>query len=142
QQVVGVPAIDTAPTKVIGKPGRIRASNQLLQAAEVLAIERLGRAEIHGHAMLHDGITFQDLVQDVQRPAAFHHEVFRDDFKPVDNRFLFKNMLVMRDAQPDAYAVVLISVETICGHMTYVVTGGGPGTKNRGPAAFHRSSYV
>src|SRR5262245_60100319 len=106
---------------MISEPRSVGAANQLLQAAEMLTGQRLSRAKVHGDAVLHYAITFQDLIQNMQRPAALYHEVFRDDFKPVDNRLLFQNMIVMRDAQPDAYAVVLMSIETICGHKTYVI---------------------
>src|SRR5438270_11201445 len=66
--------------------------------------------------MLHYAISLQNLVQDLKRPAAFHHVIFRDDFKPVDNRLLFKNMIVMRNAEPDSYAEVFVFIEAICGH--------------------------
>ena len=48
--------------------------------------ERLGRAEIHGDAVLHDAILLENLVEYLQRTAAIDHVVFGDDFEPVDDR--------------------------------------------------------
>src|SRR5438270_254188 len=117
QEVVGITAINAAPAEMVREPGSVGAANKFFQASQVLAIERLGGAEIHGDAVLDNAVAFQYLVQDVERPAAINHEVFGDDLKPVDDRFLFKNMMVMRDAQPDAYAVIFVSVEAVCGHI-------------------------
>jgi len=36
--------------------------------------------------MLHDFVLLENLIQDVQRPPAVNHEIFGDDFKPVDDR--------------------------------------------------------
>ena len=68
--------------------------------------------------------TLQNLVQDLELPAAFHHVIFRDDFKPVDDRLFFKNMVVMRNAQPDSYAEVFVSVKAICGHKPVMMNAG------------------
>src|SRR5439155_20152153 len=111
QQVMGIAAINAAPAEMDSKPGRVGAADQLLEAAEMLTVERFSRAEIHGDAVLHHAIAFQDLVQDLKRTAAFHHEVFRNDFKPVYDRPLLENMVVMRDAQPDPDAVILVSAK-------------------------------
>ena len=43
---------------------------------EVLAVERLNRAEIHGDAVLHDAVLLENPVQHVQRPAAVDHKIF------------------------------------------------------------------
>src|ERR1041384_160281 len=101
---------------MVSKPGRIGAADQLFQAAEVLAIQRLSRSKIHGDAVLYYAIALQNLVQYLEWAAAFHHEIFRDDFKPVNNWLLFKDVMVMRDAQANTDAVILESIETICGH--------------------------
>src|SRR3954452_4325978 len=101
---------------MVSEPGGIGAADKLFQPPKVLAVERFSRPKIHGDAVLHHAIAFQNLVQDLERAAAFHHVVFRDDFKPVDDRLLFKNMVVMRNAEPDSYAEVFVSIETICGH--------------------------
>src|SRR3954471_22477327 len=101
---------------MVSEPGCIGAADKLFQAAQVLTVQRFRGAKIHGYAMLYHAIALQNLVQDLERAAAFHHVVFRDDFKPVDDRLLFKNMVVMRNAEPDSYAEVFVSIEAICGH--------------------------
>ena len=40
-----------------------------------------------------------------QRTAAIDHEVFGDDLKPVHDRLLLEDVLVVRNAQSDADAV-------------------------------------
>ena len=91
---------------MIGEPWGFRPANQLFQTPQVLAVERFYGAEIHGDAVLHDAILLENLVEHVQRPSAIDHKVFRDDFEPVDHRLLFENVVVMRNAQADAYAVI------------------------------------
>src|ERR1700744_715781 len=82
----------------------------------MFAVQGLSRAKIHGDAVLHNTIAVQYLVKDFQLPAAIHHVIFRDDFKPVYDRLFLKDMGIMRNAQPNADAVILISIETICRH--------------------------
>ncbi len=36
--------------------------------------------------MLDDFVLLENLVEDVQRAAAIDHEIFGDDFEPVDDR--------------------------------------------------------
>ena len=62
----------------------------------MLAIGPGGVAKIHGDAVLDDSVLFEDLVEDMQRAAAIEHVVFRDDFEPIDERFLFEDVLVVR----------------------------------------------
>ena len=88
----------------------------VLQPFEMLAVEPIGRAEIHRHAVLDDLVLLEDLVEDFQRPAAVAHVVFGDDLEPVDGRLLAENVVVMRDAQADADAEVGVSVEAVGGH--------------------------
>jgi hypothetical protein len=47
---------------------------------------------------VHDLILTEYLIQNVQRPAV-NHEIFGDDFKPVDDRFTREDMLIVRSAQ-------------------------------------------
>src|SRR4029077_8980613 len=117
QKVVRITAIHAAPAQVISKPGSVGAADKFFQPGQMLTIERLSGAEIHGDSVLHYTIAFQNLVQDVERPAAINHEIFGNHFKPVNHRFLFENMIVMRDAQPNADTVIFVSVEAICGHI-------------------------
>jgi hypothetical protein len=51
-----------------------------------------------------------------ERPSTVDHVIFRDDFKPVDDWLLFKNVLVVRNAQADSDSIFGESVEAICRH--------------------------
>ena len=82
----------------------------------MLAVQSVGRAEIHRHAMLHDAILLENRIEHFERAAAIDHEIFRDDLEPIDDRFLRENVPVMRHAQPDADAVFGEIVEGICRH--------------------------
>ena len=77
-------------------------------------VKPVGRAEIHGHAVLHDAILLENLVEHFERTAAVDHEIFRDDLKPVDDRFFLQDVPVMRHAQADANAVFGEIVKWIC----------------------------
>src|SRR5258708_1726851 len=101
---------------MVGEPGRFCALDQGLQPAQVLSVERLRGTEIHGDPMLHDPVLVQNLVEHTERASAIDHEVFRDNLKPIDDRFLFEDMVVVRYAQPYAYPVVRVPIKTICWH--------------------------
>jgi len=101
---------------MIRNPGGFGALNQPFQFLEVLAIELLCRAEIHGDAMLDDPILLQDLVQHSQWPAAVAHEILGDDLKPIYYWLTLKNVSVVRDTEPDADPVISVSVETVGRH--------------------------
>src|ERR1700755_2776881 len=101
-----VSSIDAAPAEMVGEPRSICALHQLLQAAEVLAVGLLARAEIHRDAVLHDFVLIEYLIQNVQRPAAVNHEILGDDFKPVDDRFTREDMLIVRSAQANSNPVI------------------------------------
>src|SRR5580698_6043904 len=66
--------------------------------------------------MLHHAVLIQNLIEHTQRSAPVDHVVLRDNLKPVDNRLLRKDVLVVRDAKPDANAVFGKSIKTICRH--------------------------
>ena len=89
------------------------------QTAQVIAIERLGRAEIHRYAMLHDPVLFQNLIQDGQRTAAIHHVVLRNDLEPAHHRFLLQDVLVVRDAETYTDTVFGKSIESIRWHLIW-----------------------
>ena len=116
QQIVGVAAIDRAPAEMIAEPARAGAADEGFEAAEMLAVEGVGRSEIHGDAMLDHAVLFEDLVEDFERPAPVDHVVLRDDLEPVDDRLAAEDVLVMGYAQTDAHAVVGESVKAIGGH--------------------------
>ena len=82
----------------------------------MLAVELIGRAEIHRDAVLDDPILFENLVEHFERPAAIDHEILGDDLKPIDDRLFLENMPVMWHAQADPNAVFGEAVEAICRH--------------------------
>ena len=79
-------------------------------------IGRGHRAEVHRDAVLHDAVLLEDLIEHGERAAGVDHEVFRDDFEPVHDRLAREDVLVVRNAQADADAVILKRVEAIAGH--------------------------
>ncbi len=117
QQVVGVAAIHRAPAKMVAEPRSFGAARELLEPLQVLTAERIGRAEIHRHAVLHDFVLFENLVEHFERTAAIDHIVFRDDLEPVDDRVTAEDVLVVGNAQTDADAVIGKAVEAVCGHL-------------------------
>lgn len=66
--------------------------------------------------MLDDSVLIEDLIEDVKRPAAIDHVVFRDDLEPIDDRLLVEDVLVVRDSQPNSYAIVGEAVEAVSWH--------------------------
>lgn len=116
EKVVGVTAVDTAPAEMVGEPGGLGAACEGLEALEVFAVCGLDGAKVHGDAVLDDAITFEDLVEDFERSSAVDHVVFGDDFEPVDDGFFGEDVVVVRDAKADPYAVVAESVEAIGWH--------------------------
>ena len=91
----------------------------------MFAVERIGRTEVHRHAMLDDAVLFEQKVERLQRLPAIDHEILRDDLEPVDDRFLIEDVLVVWDAQPDADAVVGESVEWIGRQEEFVIASLG-----------------
>src|ERR1700688_2870487 len=86
EKIVGVAAVNAAPAKMIGEPRGFGALDQFFQAAEMLAIRFFRGAEIHGDAVLDNFILLEDLIENLQGPAAIDHEIFGDDLKPVNDR--------------------------------------------------------
>src|SRR5271170_3663320 len=95
QQVMGITAIHATPAEMVRKPRGLRSARQCLQPFQVLTVQWLRRAKVHRHTMLNHLIAVQYLVERSQRGAAIHHVVLRDDLKPVDRRFLRKDMIVV-----------------------------------------------
>src|SRR5260370_372253 len=101
---------------MVGEPGSLSTLDQGLEPAQVLAVQRLGRAKVHRDTVLHGAIALQNLIEHFEWAPAIDHEVFRDDLKPVDDRFLFEDVIVMGYPQADADTVIRISVKAIRGH--------------------------
>src|SRR5258708_37851547 len=82
---------------------------------------RLGlcRSEIHGDSVLHDFVLIEDLIQNVQRPAAVNHEILGDNFKPVHDGFTRENMLIVRSAQANSNPVISKRVKATFRHVLF-----------------------
>ena len=111
-----VGSVHASPAEMIAEPGGLGAVNQCLQAAKMLGIGRGDGAEVHGDAMLDDSILFEDSIERGQWTAGIDHEVFRDDLEPVHDRLAGEDVLVVRNAETDSDAVILVRIETIAGH--------------------------
>jgi hypothetical protein len=61
-------------------------------------------------------VLLEDRVKYLERTASVDHEIFRDYFKPVDDRFLRENVPVMWNAQANPDAVFRKSIKSVCGH--------------------------
>jgi hypothetical protein len=59
---------------------------RVFRRLQVLGIGRSDGAEVHGDAVLHNAILLEDSIERGERPAGVDHEVFRDDFEPVNHR--------------------------------------------------------
>src|SRR6202140_266819 len=101
---------------MIGNPRRFRALDQFLQPPQMLAVGLLRRTEIHGHAVLHDLVLLQDLIQDAPRASAIDHEIFGNNLEPVAHRLARQDVVVVRGAQANADTVFGKSVKAIRRH--------------------------
>ena len=116
QQVVGIGSIDGAPAEMVAEPGGSGAADERLEAAKVLGIGRGDGTEVHGDAVLDDAVLLKDLIEDGERAAGIDHEIFRDDFEPVDDGLAREDVLIVRNAEADSDAVILKRIEAIAGH--------------------------
>ena len=82
----------------------------------MFAIGALGGAEVHGDAVLHHFVLFQNLIEDAQRAPAINHEIFGYDFEPIHYGLARKNVLIMRGAQTDPDSVIRVAVKAIGRH--------------------------
>src|SRR6266478_13283 len=111
-----VPPIHAAPAQVVGKPRRLRALHQFLQPPQVLAIGLLRRTEVHGHAVLHHFVLFQDLIEDAHGPPAIDQEILGINLETVAHRLARQNMIGVRRAQPYPNPVLGKPIKSICRH--------------------------
>src|SRR5271163_4317653 len=95
----------------------------------MLPVQRLSRSKIGRNSMLHDAILFENLIQHLQRTSAVAHEVLGNNFKPVHGRLFGEDVVVMRDAQPDANSVIGKGVERVGGHEGWRESDGERGKK-------------
>jgi len=116
QQVMRITAIDASPAEMIGKPRSIGVFNQPFETFEMLPVKFVGRAEIDRHTVLDDSVLFEDRVKHLEWTTSIDHEIFRNYFKPIDDRFLPENVPVMWNTQANSDAVVRKSVKSVCGH--------------------------
>ena len=104
EQVVGVVASEGTPAQVLGDPCRLEPADQSLELAQVTLVQRIAAAEVHRHAVEHDGRQRARLLEHSERPPAGNHEVLRDHLEPVDARRAVGDARVVRRAEPDAVA--------------------------------------
>src|SRR6185437_1664106 len=105
-----------APAKMIGNPRCLGALDKFLEPPQMLAIRLFRRTEIHRHAVLHDFVLFQNLIEDLQRAPAIDHEIFRNDLEPIDHRFTAQDVIVVRRAQPNPDPILRKSIKPIRRH--------------------------
>src|SRR6516164_3361048 len=99
----------------------------------MFAIQLFGGAEIHGHAMLHHFVLLENLFQDLERPPAINHEIFRDNFEPIARRFFRQDVVIVRDAQPDPDTVRREAIEPIRRHSASSSPAGESRPRQAGP---------
>src|SRR5271156_4459227 len=117
QEIMGVAAVDAAPAKVIGEPGRLGAFYQGFELFEMLAVRAVSGAEIHRDAVLDHSVLFEDLIKHLQRSSTVAHEIFGDNLKPIDYGLLFQNVPAVRHAKTNADAVIGEIIEGIGWHI-------------------------
>src|SRR5258708_4328058 len=87
---------------MVRDPRRLEPAREFAQFTEVAAIQRIGRAYRHRHAMHRDWIMLAHCFKYFERASALDHEVFRDDLEPIYFRLGLDDELVMRPSKPDA----------------------------------------
>src|SRR5260370_3527349 len=126
---------------MVREPRRFRPLHQLLQPPQVLAVGLLRRAEIHRDAMLHYFVLLEDLIQNVQRPSAVDHEIFGDDFKPVDNRLAGEDVIIVRRPQADTNSIIRKPIKFIFSHASLQATKMREGRNYRPPPRREASNH-
>src|SRR6187402_1428073 len=102
---MGVESIDTCPADVVGDPERINPTRQRTQAAKVIEVDRIHRAEIHRYTVQGNAVALANAVDDIERAPAIDHEIFRDDFDEVDGLLRRDEIGVMRNTQAQTEAM-------------------------------------
>ena len=72
----------------------------------MLAIQAIGRTEIHRHSVLDHAVLFEDLIEHMERPARIAHVVFRNDLEPADHGLAFQNVMQMGNPQAHSDAIL------------------------------------
>src|SRR5579872_301052 len=116
---------------MVSEPRSLGALDERLEAAQMLPVQRLRRAEIRRDPMLDHSITFENQVQRRERAPTVDHVILRDDLEPVHYGFFLEDVGVMRNAQTDPDPVFRESVKLIRWHMLERwgrrTTAAGPG---------------
>ena len=99
EKVVGIEACDSGPAQVVGDPLRRDLLCQSPEFFKVVKIEWVGASNRHRDAMHHEGVVFTDFLQNGARIATAIHEIFRDDFEPIDRWFVLKDVAEVRASQ-------------------------------------------
>src|SRR5581483_819774 len=93
--------VDGGPAQMFGDEAGFDELHQPLQPPQMLAIERIRRAERKPDAVQADGIELPRLFQITQRRTAGAEVILAVDFEPADIRPAFDHVAIMGRAQPD-----------------------------------------
>src|SRR5260370_27252365 len=102
---------------MVSQPRGLGELDQSLQSLQMFAIGWLLGTKVHGNTMLDDLIALKNLIENMQRSPTIDHVVLGDNLEPIHNRFLRKNVLVMRHTKAYPNSKVRESVERICWHI-------------------------
>src|SRR6202166_3639368 len=100
--IVQVASLDPGPAQVIGNPVRFDARSKRPNSGKVFKIDGIGAADRERHAVHDEREALAYALQVVQRLAAGHQIVLRDDFEPVDGVRLVEHGLIMRGSEAQA----------------------------------------
>src|SRR5215472_15411421 len=104
----------------------------------MLAVQGFGGTEIHRDAVLNHPISFQNQIERLQRSTAVYHEVFGNDLEPADDGFLLKDVLVVRNTQTNADAIIGVAVKPVPRHESRLRMGESPWNQNWRTGGFAR----
>ncbi len=105
---------------MIGNPGGFCFSCQGFELFKIIKIQGVGAADSQGNPMLYDGIAVENSFQVFKRLSSVDHEIFADDFKPVDFGIRLEYIFIMGDAQTDADAQIRKMFCIICHKITMI----------------------
>ena len=99
QEVVRVLAGDARPAEMVGHPARADGVAERAELAQVLEVERIGRADRERDAVHRDRVARRDPIEDEPRPPRGLHVVFAEDLEPGHGGLVLENMRVVRRSE-------------------------------------------
>ena len=106
KQIVHLVRAEFAPAEMVRQPGRLRFFDELFQFFQIFKIERVRAADRQGNTVLNDGISFQKLIEIIERFPPLDHEILGNDLEPPDVGRCRQNLPVMGDPKPQSDAQV------------------------------------